>query len=149
MTRHVTIRQVGKRRGIRFELTDSDEVGGGVGGWNAEQAGRRKRPVLRYAGRPGWTLSLPLIIDNLEADRSIELRCRQLLAWGRPAPRSALPPRLRVEGPIRAPQVVDWVIDSIDWGEQIRNDRGHRVQQELTLKLIEYNRPPKKKKPKK
>lgn len=142
----------GKRR-VRISgvLLGDDAVAGGVGGWEADKAGKKRRPVLRFGGTPGWEVTLTLMLGVAEDDKSVEWPCRQLVAWGRRR-KGALPPRLKIAGKVRVPTGADWVIDSIEWGPQIRraSDRA-RVQQQVTVKLIEYNRPPKKptEKPKK
>lgn len=137
----------GKRRvRVTGVLVGDDAVSGGVGGWEAEQAGKRRRPVLRFKGNPGWSLQVTLVLGSAAEEKSIEAQCRQLVAWGR-RPKVGLPPRVKVAGKVRAPLGVDWVIDSLDWGAQIRRGDGRRIQQQVTVTLLEYNKPPPAKKP--
>ena len=142
----------GKRRvRISAHLLGDDAVSGGVGGWEAQQAGKRRRPVLQFKGTPGWEVTLTLMLGDPGGQASVEWACRQLVAWGRRR-KGALPPRLKIAGKVRVPTSVDWVIDSIEWGPQIRRESDKvRIRQQVTVKLIEYNRPPKKptEKPKK
>lgn len=138
----------GKRRvQVSGDLLGDDSPGGGVGGWKGEQAGKKRRPVLRFEGTPGWTESITLMLGAVEDDRSVEWQCRQLIAWGRRR-KGALPPQLRLRGKVRVPTSLDWVIDSLEWGQQIRRPGDQvRVQQQVTITLSEYNRPPKAKPP--
>ncbi|MCB9377084.1 MAG: hypothetical protein H6515_14610 [Microthrixaceae bacterium] len=137
----VTLRPAGKGPTLTFELDGDDQVTGGVGGWEAEQAGKKKRPVVRWAGTPGWNVQLPLVLDGVRGEKSVEAACRRITAWGRPQG-DAKPTRLKLDGPVRVPASVVWVIDSIELGAQMRRNDGRRIMQELTLTLVEYHPAP-------
>lgn len=147
----VSIRARGTERPrLIADLYGDDSTDGGVGGWEAEQAGKRRRPALRYSGRPGHQLTVTLMIHSGFTNKPVEAKCRQLAAWGRPPVRrgkkkagARIPPRLEVLGPyLRSPRGVSWVIDSIEWGEQVRRGDGRRIQQLVTVTFVEWNKPP-------
>lgn len=155
--RQVRLRaQRAQKRVITADLFGDDSLSGGVGGWESENVGKTKRPALRYTGNPGWQYQLPLIFDGAPTNASVESRCRQLQKWGRGGRRGAQPPRLLISGKLlRAPKGIAWVIDSLEWGPQMRRPDGRRIQQQVTVNLIQWSKPPppppkkKKKKPKK
>jgi hypothetical protein len=127
---------------MRFHLLGDDELTGGVGGWEVVARPRRKA-AAEWGGTDAWTLSLPLMATGMESSRgrdaSIEGALRALIAAGTPSAKTGQPPVLKVTGPVRVPSSsIRWVIQSIEWGAQIRNNAGQRVQQEFTLALLEY-----------
>lgn len=136
-----------KNRGLECDLLGDDQPGGGVGGWEEVEGGKRGRG-LAFKGSPSYTLALPLGFNGLEVKGpgsavSIEQQCRRLANLGRPARKGGRPPKLHVAGLVRVPTNVEWVIDAIEWGTQIRNDSGARVQQQFQLSLIQWRKPPK------
>lgn len=149
MTRAVVLSVAGAKnaRRLRCDLLGDDQPGGGVGGWEEVEGGKRARG-LAFKGSPSYTLTLPLGFNGLEVNGpgskvSIEQQCRRLVDLGRPAGKGGRPPKLHVAGLVRVPSTIEWVIDSIEWGAQIRNDAGARVQQQFTLNLIQWRKPPK------
>lgn len=147
--RTVVLSVVGAKNGhkLRCDLLGDDQPSGGVGGWEDVEGGKRGRGAgLAFKGSPSYTLALPLGFNGLETKGpgskvSIEQECRRLNDLGRPAKKGALPPRIHVAGLVRVPSNLEWVIDSIEWGTQIRNEAGARVQQQFTLSLIQYRKP--------
>jgi hypothetical protein len=138
----ILIRPKGTRRGIIVDLLGHDAPSGGVGGWEAEQAGKKKRPVLRWAGRPGHEQTIVVMIDGFDTNTSVEATCRRLGSWGR-GRKDTPPPRLQVTGRyLRSPANVAWVITGLEWGDQIRRGDGRRIQQVVTLTLSEWNKAP-------
>ena len=150
MTLHrVTIRAKGTTRAVVGDLVGDDGPGGGIGGWEGEQAGKQKKPVLRYAGRPGRTQQITLMFDGVDTGTVVESAVRQLETWGA-GRKNTQPPRLSVTGRLlRSPASVSWVITGLEYGEQIRRGDGRRIRQEVTVSLAEWNKAPAKKKPKK
>lgn len=133
----VTIRAVGSRDTVTGDQDGDDTVSGGIGGW--EQRQRPRRPtMLSWTGTPGVVWQLPVLLGP-DADSSIEPDCRLLQSWGVPGKDDDQPPTLLVDAPAgRAPDGAKWVLQDLEWGEQTRNDRGRRIQQEVTLTLLEY-----------
>lgn len=73
---------------IQLDLTDFETVEGGLGGWET-LARPRTSAAAGWVGLPEKTLTLPVILDGVEADgpgldRSIERDLRRVLALGRP-----------------------------------------------------------------
>ena len=151
MTLHrVTIRAKGTTRAVVGDLVGDDGPGGGIGGWEGEQAGKKKRPVTRYGGRLARTQQITVMFDGVDTGTVVESKVRQLESWaaGR---KGKQPPRLSVTGRLlRSPNGVAWVITALEYGEQIRRADGRRLRQQVTVSLVEWNKPPPKpkKKPK-
>lgn len=128
--------------GVVFGLTDYEQVAGGDGGW--EDIDRpRSTSAVGWVGTPAKTLTLPVILDGMEAlgpgrDRVIELACAVVASWGVKHRETGMPPILMVAGVVTVSPAERWVVDSIDWGHYIRNTAGQRIQQELTLNLKRY-----------
>lgn len=145
----LTIVGAKKSRQLRCDLLGDDQPGGGLGGWEEVQGGKLGRGRgLSFKGSPSYTLTLPLGFNGLETQGpgsrvSVEAECRHLVNLGRPAGKGGKPPKIHVAGLVRVPSTIEWVIDSVEWGTQIRDDHGARVQQQFTLALIQYRKPPK------
>lgn len=133
------------RRPLRFHLNGDDELTGGVGGWEDVPRPRR-RATSEWVGSPVFQLAVPLITSGIDAGRpgrdvSVEPKLRALVALGQPTVKTGEPPILKVTGPLRVPSPkTRWVLVDIEWGAQIRNSRGQRIQQEMTVILREYVR---------
>jgi hypothetical protein len=127
--------------GIRFELTGDDTLTGGAGGWN-DVARPRRRAALEWVGTPAYQLILPLLLDGMETtighDTVIEPQCRQVAAWATKDEKTGRPTILKATGPIRVGEQKRWVIQDITWEGQVRNKKGRRIQQHLTVTLKEY-----------
>lgn len=133
----VTIRPAGSREVVVGDQDGDDSVAGGVGGWETRPRPRRTATVS-WNGTPGITWSLPVLLGP-DADRSIERECRLLQQWGVPGRDDDQPPVLLVDAPAgRAAAGARWVLEDLEWGEQTRNVRNDRVQQEVTLTLLQY-----------
>lgn len=133
----VTIRPVGKSQRLVADMAGDDTVTGGVGGW--EQLARpRRTAAVAWVGTPAMQWQIPLVLDGFDANRSVERDCSRLEGWGKPV-KGDPPPVLLVETDEgRGPANSKWVLDSIDWGDQARNGSGERIQQYLTITLLEY-----------
>lgn len=141
--------------GLWFELLGDDEITGGVGGWE-DLPRPRRRNAVQWVGTPALSLGLPLLLSGVDQahttsalsrrpihtvfarDTSVESAVRQLTSWGQKTKKTGQPPILRVAGPVRGPQTARWVIEDLEWGPQIRNRDGQRIQQEVTVRLKEY-----------
>ncbi len=128
---------------LRFHLYGDDEVSGGVGGWEVIERPRRKASVEWVGVRAPWTISLPLLTDGLDVlpgdNRSVEPKIDALISLAQIAPGRDQPPVLTLSGPIRVRRPnMRWVIESFQWGPQVRRSDAARVQQEVTVTLLEY-----------
>ena len=160
MTQRQVVLTVGrgkKATHLRADLLGDDVVTGGVGGWEMADATSKRTKGFAFRGTPQRTITLPLAFNGLEArgrgrHSVVEPRCRRLVAWSRPRPAAKgkkgkrRPPAMRIRGLVRM-SGGRWVIESIEWGEQIRNSQGRRIQQRFTLTLVEWRPPPRKKPP--
>lgn len=132
------------RQRLRFHLAGDDALAGGVGGWESVPRPRRKA-TAEWVGTPPWTLALPLITSGVDVrghrDVSVEAKIRRLVALAEPSRKTDEPPIIRISGPVRLPSPrMRWVITDLEWGAQMRNKRGQRIQQEVTVHLLEYVR---------
>jgi hypothetical protein len=80
------------------------------------------------------------IESSLGVDTSIEPLIRSVIAWGRKREGGSQPPELTISGPV---PVTDgqWVLNDIGWGAVARAPGGYRIQQRLTLTLLEFIEP--------
>jgi hypothetical protein len=128
---------------LRFHLNGDDEVSGGVGGWEVVPRPRRKASVEWVGVTQPWTLALPLITDGLDVregdNRSVEPKLDALIFLAQVVPGGSQPPVLTVSGPVRVRRPnMRWVIQSFEWGAQVRRSDQARVQQMFTVNLLEY-----------
>jgi len=129
----------------------SPTLSGGLGGWT--EVDRPKRTsITEWQGRKPYRMSIPVLFDAyasngaMEAGDRIENRIAALEAMATPltqADKDPLgpPPIVRVEGAIPHNNL-QWVIDSIDWGDSEwvvgAGPIEERVRQAATVSLIEY-----------
>lgn len=127
--------------GIQLDLVGTDSRSGGVGGWQELTRPRRKAAV-EWLGTPQLEMTVPLLIDGTEVqvgvDVSIEPTIRKLISWALKDKGTGQPPIVRLDGPISATQQQRWVIQTLEWGAMMRNQRGQRVQQYVTVTFLEY-----------
>jgi hypothetical protein len=137
----VAINPTGKQRPrLVLEQLGDDEVAGGGAVWTVTPRPFRT-PMTSWEGTDALTWVLPLSFDAYDGPgaRSVERDIATLEAWRRPSDSSDEPEILEVDAPLgRAPATRRWVITDVEWGEQLRNDAGHRVRQDIRLTLQEY-----------
>ncbi len=140
-------------RGLTFDLTDDEEISGGVGGWEVLDRPRRT-PVLGWTGTPTRTLTIPLVVSGIDAagvgvHTAVDGYCQIIESWGKPHRLTQEPPVLMVAGLARVPTSDRWVIQGITWGTYLMGPaagtNGHRstrrVYQEFSLQLERYTAP--------
>lgn len=130
---------------IRMELMGQDKLTGGGARWKTTDRARR-RSVITWEGTDLHRRILPLQIDGMEIsagqDRSIEDDCLLLWAWGQPLQTLGTPPWLHVTGPLLPLGYTPWwVLDELEWGDCIRRADGQRIQQDVTVTLLEHLAP--------
>lgn len=132
-------------RQVRLHLAGDDAPGGGVGGWEVV-ARPRRRSTAEWVGVEPWTMTLPLITSGVDVRGpgrhvSVEPKIKDLVNLASPTRSTGEPPILLVAGPLRLPAPkMRWVITGLEWGTQMRRNRGDRIQQEVTVHLLEYVR---------
>lgn len=129
---------------LRFHLLGDDEPTDGVGGWEVVDRPRR-RGAAEWSGVQPWRLALPLLTTGLDVtpgvNVSVEPKLTELIRLALKVPGGLQPPVLEVTGPVRVPfPGMRWVIEGFEWGAQVRASTGERVQQEVTVRLLEYVR---------
>lgn len=130
---------------LRFHLMGDDELSGGVGGWEVVSRPRR-RATAEWVGVDPWSMTLPLMTTGVDARGPnqhvvIESKIQDLIALATATKKTGEPPILKVAGPLRLPSPqMRWTITDLEWGAQLRNDRGRRIQQEVTVHLLQYVR---------
>ena len=90
-----------------------------------------------FTSRP----SLPVGVEYAQQPLWVEgwLANLELLALGEKG--STAPHSIRIYGAVPHPEV-RWVIDTLDWGDAIRDKwTGRRMRQQVTVHLVEYNQP--------
>lgn len=139
----VILRRVDTGATLTADLFDDDSTSGGYGGW-ASLDRPRDTSAATWTGTPALTYTLPLIFDGIEAspgvDVSVEQACRALEAWGR-GDKIAPPPVLQVFGEVLVSPTSQWVLQDLAWGVRERNAAGERIQQAVTLTLLEFDAP--------
>lgn len=130
---------------LRLHLVGDDTLDGGVGGWEVVSRPRR-RGTAEWVGVEPWTMTLPLVTSGVDTrgpgqHASVEAKIKRLVALATKTAKSGEPPILVVAGPLRLPDPkMRWVITGFEWGAQMRDKRGRRIQQDVTVTLLEYVR---------
>lgn len=114
----------------------------GYGGFEEIQRPRRTA-FLEWRGRSLPRLALDLVLDGWATGASQEGFIRNLERWAQPAPETGnQPPPIFVGGPVPTDPTVPWVIDALEWGDDVlRREDGQRVRQGFTLTLLEFVQP--------
>lgn len=123
---------------VQLELIGDDELEGGDGIWTTQDRYGRT-PMTKWDGTTITTWTLPLSFDGFDQGRNVERSIAVLDGWRRPSDGDDEPAVLRVDAPLgRARATAKWVITGIEWGDQVRNDAGERIRQDIRLSLMEY-----------
>lgn len=129
----------------RCHLLGDDNLAGGDAQWDTLPRPRRTS-VVEWTGSDLHTLTLPLMLDGFGVrpdggDVSVEAACELLMSWRRPiaGTNPPRPPTIVVGGPVRQPSYRPWwIVTGLEWGEQIRGGDGQRIQQAVTVALLEH-----------
>lgn len=118
-----------------WAIDDPVTVSGGYGGFQT-QSRPRKAALTPWMGRDPFSLTIPGLFFNGGASLQDALHDLDVLSSGTSA---GGPPVVRVGGAIRTPDHagLDFVINDVGWGDQIRT-RGAITRQTVTLTLLEY-----------
>ena len=113
-------------------------VSGGYGGWDII-ARPRRQALTHWAGRNPFSMSVSIILDSHMEGGNIESQCSRLERFALPHPNpGGTPPVLRVSGRAIPHDDLSWVVDTIEWGDTIRDSSGYRTRQFATVNLIRY-----------
>lgn len=137
---HVAITRTGEQQPrIVLELLGDDDVTGGGAIYSLQERSGRT-PITSWEGTEAITWTLPLSLDGFDDNpRSVEREIALLKAWQLPSDKDDKPPVLDVDAPLgRAPATARWVLQDLEWGDQIRNSTGQRVRQDVRVTFLEY-----------
>lgn len=128
--------------GIIFDLLGDVKLsrsGAGKGGWQVTDRPKRQSVTTWVAYSP-FTMSMELIMDGMSGrtDQSVEPQIKVVEGWELPVPGTVRTPVLALGGPVPHSDL-PWVVQTLSWAECIRDPAtGLRVQQHLSLTLLEY-----------
>jgi hypothetical protein len=98
------------------------------------------KPFLEFTSIALTQLDLPLMLDRADAQDSVEADCDAVHGWRYKVPGKREPARLRVTGPVDTARIPEWVLFGVTWKAAQRRLDQVRVQQEVTLTLLEASR---------
>lgn len=123
---------------LRGETAPKITAGGG--GWEIEPRPRRVGLTI-WKGRDPYRMDVPILFDGFMDDRSVEADIAVLNQMQMGSDLTQ-PPTVLLEGgvPVKG---IRWVIESIDWGDNVYWEHGgsnpFRTRQDAIVKLIQYN----------
>jgi hypothetical protein len=106
----------------------------GAGGWSRVPHPKRTESI-EWEGTPLASFPLALRFDGWP-DRLVEEPCRILEVWGKRQPGWHQPSVLQLIYGANSTRL--YVIEDIEWGEELRREDGLRVRQDVTVTLLEY-----------
>jgi hypothetical protein len=114
----------------------------GYGGWSTVQRPQRKA-LTNWEGHNPFQMDLEAWLSEVQRDRSVEDAIQKLekMAAIDKTLNPNRPPMVRLHGDALPPgaKYLGWVIQDMTWGKTIRSlNHGHRVQQQVTLSLLEH-----------
>lgn len=127
---------------LRLHLVGDAALSGGGAQWEIVPRPRRTS-ATEWVGTDPHQMAMPLLLDGMDVvagggDRPVEADCDLLAAWQRPI-QSTPPPIVVAAGPLPIPAYgLRWVITSVEWGTAVRGADGRRIQQEVTVTLLEH-----------
>lgn len=126
---------------LRFQFNPEQMTpSGGVGGWESIDRPRRPQATV-WQGQPSESVQFILFFDKWVDGVSVEPQLQTLRQMGTPHPKTDEPPRLRlVYGKLGRGKAL-WVIDTIEWGEELRRGDLKRTRAEVTVTLLRHHAP--------
>lgn len=110
---------------------------GGGSGWTIQARPRRKALTV-WDGTDPLRELVPLFLDGVTDNTSVEPECAQIEQLSRPPMPGAEPPLVRVIGIIPHPGL-DWIVESLEWdAAPVYSRSGYRTQQGVVVHLLEY-----------
>lgn len=125
---------------------DGPAIPGGFGGW-VTVALQDDIEGVDWEGQPPLTEDVPLLLNGLEENRSVQREWNTVKKLGRdPNGDEHRPPVFRVWGPVDAPEGKAWVlpangIEIINNEETVKRNDGDYLRVEFVLHLLEYTAP--------
>jgi hypothetical protein len=115
---------------------DAPAITQGYGGFE-EVARPGRRSLVSWSGVPPYRMSLSLMLDGWMAGTSIEPQCVALERMASMVRAFQQPPKVRVSGMAVPKPSMDWRIDELSWGDVLRDARGRRRRQQVSLTLVQ------------
>ena len=100
---------------------------------------RPRRPdYTEFQGTSLMQLDIPVLLDGAATNTSVEAMCNAVESWKVARTSTGQPPILALHGPVPGTHR-QWVLETTAWSTAIRRiTDGERIQQTLTLTLVEY-----------
>ncbi|MCD2193524.1 LysM peptidoglycan-binding domain-containing protein [Actinomycetospora endophytica] len=119
----------------------SDYSSGGYA-WTAVDRSHRQ-PYVEYTSDLLAQIELPLMLDGISTNTavnntSVEPQVAAIKSWRKPNASTGKGTVLSLTGPVDTVGISGWVVMSLSLDEAIRASNGVRIQQKLTLTLMEY-----------
>lgn len=120
---------------------ETPQINGGYGGWIIEPR-PRKGGVTVWNGRDPRQMNLPIMLDGFKTGKSIEGQINDIERLALPTA-DREPPRVTIAGPGLMHTDLIWLINNIDWGTALFDERekGTRTRQSAVLTLLAYAAP--------
>ena len=127
---------------LALRNADPPTVTGGYGGWEVVPRPRRTG-LTQWVGKDPIRVKIPIIFDGWESGHGIEEEIGKLVAISVPGANQAQPPTLDIQGAVPAKWVTKWVIESLEFGQNViwaRRDDGstYRLRQDVVVNLLQY-----------
>lgn len=109
----------------------------GVGGrWNIVNRPRRQSFVT-WDGDDLYTMDVPILFDGFDTTRSMEDAISILNQMRIKTDDYSPPPTVKIEGALPVKNAT-WVIEGIDFGDEIWHESGFRLRQSAIVHLLQY-----------
>lgn len=130
----------GQLRTLDMCLTGEATVTAGFGGWDTVDRPGRVGVTVWRGGDP-LAMDIPVLLDGVDAGRTVDKEWTALQLMARPA-NGSQPPTLKLAGPV--PYTTrQWVLDGVDEDEErtIRDAHGRPRRVAATLHLLQFVEP--------
>ena len=135
-----------KAEGISVEFflgEGTPQVVDGYAGWEIIDRPKR-RALTHWKGSNPVRLQVPILIDNFIDGDSIEPECRKVEKLAGLTKDGDQPPLIEIHSDGVIPHDFhdaphnQWVIETLDWGDAVRNHAGNRIRQAATITFLLY-----------
>jgi hypothetical protein len=139
---YVTIQTSNPKLSVSAILSEDMPKVSGFGGW-VEIPRARRVAFVDWQGQSPKRLAFGLMLDAWgDGPRTVEQDCLDIERMASAGPQNQRPPTLRITEGELPHMNVSWVIDSLEWGDCIRQrDTGKRVRQVVSLVLVAVSDP--------
>jgi hypothetical protein len=114
---------------------DPPKISAGYGGWEVVERPRRAG-LTQWTGREPFQVQISIVLDGWIDRQPIDYQIDRLERMAMPYKKE--PPVIMVIGGAMPHAGLDWVIETIDWGDAIKNTDGETLRQEGVVTLRSY-----------